>query len=106
MEWRKIFNSESEARNRIREHKPQLLIVDNKRICLVLHNGNFFAVQDSCTHQGESLSKGTVNYLGEIICPWHHYRFQLDNGVAMDSSCPALVSYNIKCSESGFFIAI
>jgi nitrite reductase/ring-hydroxylating ferredoxin subunit len=106
MEWRKIFDSEQEARTKIKEHKPQLLIVDNVRICLTLHQGNFYAVQDSCTHHGESLSKGAVNSFGEIICPWHHYRFQLNGGMAMDSSCQALVSYSIKCTDSGFFIAI
>ena len=106
MEWLKLFESESEARMRIKEHKPQLLIVNEKRICLAMHQGKFYAVQDSCTHHGESLSKGVVNYLGEIVCPWHHYRFQLDSGKASDSSCPDLITFELKSNESGFFIAI
>ena len=106
MEWLKIFGSEEEARTRIKENIPQLIIVKNKRICLALHEGTFYAVQDSCTHSGESLSKGKVNYLGEIICPWHNYRFQLSTGTACDSSCRDLVTYPIKSDESGFFIGI
>ena len=106
MEWLKIFENEAEARRRISEHKPQLLIVRDKRICLARHNDTFYAVQDSCTHHGESLSKGHVNHLGEIICPWHNYRFQLNTGRPTDSSCPALRTYDIKCTDSGFFIGV
>ncbi|MEJ7643177.1 MAG: Rieske 2Fe-2S domain-containing protein [Chryseolinea sp.] len=106
MEWFKIFESEGKARDRVQEHAPQLVIINGKRICLARHNGRFYAVQDSCTHQGDSLSKGKVNFLGEIICPLHHYRFQLDSGQACDSSCPSLLTYAVRSDDSGFFIAL
>jgi 3-phenylpropionate/trans-cinnamate dioxygenase ferredoxin subunit len=106
MEWLKIFGSEEEARQRIRENKPQLLAARNKRICLVLHNNQFYAVQDSCSHQGESLSKGNINSLGEIICPWHNYRFQLATGQPSDSTCPDLITYPVKVSDEGLFIGV
>ena len=106
MEWLKVFESEEKAKNKVLENSTQLLVVNGKRICLARHNGQFYAVQDSCTHNGESLSKGKVNFLGEIICPWHNYRFQLDSGRASDSSCPALQTYAVKSSDSGFFIGL
>lgn len=106
MEWIKVFSSEAEANNRMKSGKPQLLILKGKRICLSLHNNSFFAVQDSCTHNGESLSKGQVNYLGEIICPWHNYRFDLRSGKACDSDCRDLITYSIKIDETGFFVGI
>ena len=106
MEWIKIFSSEVEARKRIVSDKPQLLVVHGKRICLVLHHEVFQAVQDSCSHNGESLSKGQVNYLGEIICPWHNYRFDLKTGRACDSSCRELAIYPLKIDGDGFFIGL
>jgi nitrite reductase/ring-hydroxylating ferredoxin subunit len=106
MEWIKIFSSEEEARKRIATDQPQLLVVQGKRICLVLHKEVFQAVQDSCSHNGESLSKGRVNYLGEIICPWHNYRFDLKTGRACDSSCRDLVTYPVKIDGEGLFIGI
>jgi 3-phenylpropionate/trans-cinnamate dioxygenase ferredoxin subunit len=106
MEWLKIFESEEHAKNRIKENSAQLLIVNGKRICLARYKGEFFAVQDSCTHHGESLSKGKVNFLGEIICPLHNYRFKLDSGRASDSSCGDLLTYAVKSSDSGFFIGV
>jgi nitrite reductase/ring-hydroxylating ferredoxin subunit len=105
MEWLKIFGSE-EARLRMRERKPQLISVRSKRICLVLHDNQFYAVQDSCSHKGESLSKGTVNSIGEIVCPLHFYRFELASGRPTDSSCPDLVTYPLKFTDEGLFIAV
>jgi nitrite reductase/ring-hydroxylating ferredoxin subunit len=106
MEWIKIFADEREALRRIQPGKPQLLVVHGKRICLTLLENSFVAVQDACSHNGESLSKGHINYLGEIICPWHNYRFDLKTGSACDSSSPDLKTYPIKLNESGFFIGI
>ena len=106
MEWIKIFASEQEAKTRISPGKPQLLIVGNIRICLAFVQGNFQAVQDACSHNGDSLSKGTINYLGEIICPWHNYRFDMKSGKASDSGSPDLKTYPIKSDENGFFIGI
>src|SRR3954468_15498805 len=100
MQWVKVFSNEKEARQRIAPDAPQLLILHGNRICLVLHDNSFRAVQDSCSHNGESLSKGKVNFLGEIICPWHGYRFELNSGRACDSSSPDLLTYPVKYDES------
>lgn len=106
MEWIKIFSSEAQAKGTLAPDRPQLLIVHGQRICLVLHGETFHAVQDACTHNGESLSKGQVNYLGEIICPLHNYRFDLKNGRACDSSSRDLRTYPVRSDDSGFFIGI
>lgn len=71
-----------------------------------MHNNSFFAVQDSCSHNGESLSKGTVNYLGEVVCPWHNYRFELSTGRECSMRSADLRTYPIKVDVDGFFIGI
>ena len=106
LNWIRVFRSEEEARQRIRVDKPQLLVLNGTRICLALHEGKFFAVQDSCTHNGESLSKGHINYLGEIICPWHNYQFNLESGRECNLRSNDLRTYPLKIDESGFFVGI
>jgi nitrite reductase/ring-hydroxylating ferredoxin subunit len=106
MQWIKVFTSESEAKQRIHRDKPQLVILDGKRICVVLHADKFFAVQDSCTHSGASLSAGQLNYLGEIICPLHNYCFNLQTGTELSSRSADLTTYPIKIDETGFFIGV
>ncbi len=72
----------------------------------MLHDDKFFGVQDSCSHNGESLSKGAVNYLGEVVCPLHHYQFDLMSGRECSSRSRDLITYPVKIDESGFFIGI
>lgn len=104
MEWIRIFASEAEAKSRIPEDSTQLLIVRGRRICLARHGDIFHAVQDRCTHNGESLTKGRINFAGEIICPWHSYRFDLKSGRACDSDAADLETYPVKSDNTGFFI--
>jgi nitrite reductase/ring-hydroxylating ferredoxin subunit len=104
MEWIKIFGSDAEAKTRVPDNSTQLLIIGGKRVCLARHNDEFYAVQDRCTHNGESLSKGKINFAGEVICPWHGYRFDLRSGRACDSSSDDLETYPIKADNTGFFI--
>jgi nitrite reductase/ring-hydroxylating ferredoxin subunit len=104
MEWVRIFKTETEARSRIT--KTQLVIVKGERICVAVFQGKFYAVQDACTHNSESLSKGEINYRGEIICPWHNYRFALNTGKACDSSCRDLKTFPVRIDDSGFYLGI
>jgi 3-phenylpropionate/trans-cinnamate dioxygenase ferredoxin subunit len=104
--WVKIFNSQEEAVARIKEGVPQLCILLGKRICLVRQQHTFYAVQDACTHNGESLSKGTVNHLGEIICPWHNYCFNLQSGRELHNRSAHLRVYPVKSDASGLYVGI
>lgn len=106
MQWVKIFADETSALARIKPDTPQLVVIGSLRICLVLHDETFRAVQDSCSHNGESLSKGSINYLGEIICPWHHYCFNLETGRELSARSADLKTYPLKVDDSGFFIGI
>ncbi|MEJ0031441.1 MAG: Rieske (2Fe-2S) protein [Bacteroidota bacterium] len=106
MDWIKVFENSTAARNVLANDRPQLVIIGSKRICLVLHGANLLAIEDKCSHNGESLSKGTVNYIGEVICPWHGYRFNLKTGRESGERSHDLVIYPIKESEEGVFIGI
>jgi nitrite reductase/ring-hydroxylating ferredoxin subunit len=104
MEWIKIFETKEEAIKRVRPAKPQLLLVGSRRICLVLFEGALYAIEDKCSHNGESLSKGTVNYLGEVSCPWHGYRFKLATGRETAQRARDLKTFPVKENELGIFI--
>jgi 3-phenylpropionate/trans-cinnamate dioxygenase ferredoxin subunit len=106
MEWIRVFPSSAEARQRIAENRPQLVVIRGKRICLVKLDEKFYAVQDACTHNQESLSKGTVNYIGEIVCPLHGYRFNLQNGRESAERSVDLEIFPIREDETGFYIGL
>ncbi len=106
MQWVKIFSSGADARARVSAGATRLLVVHQRRICLARVNDQFFAVADKCSHNGESLSKGSINYLGEVVCPWHGYRFQLTSGRESAERSHDLETYPIKQDETGFYIGL
>ena len=58
----------------------KLLRVGNHRLAVFrLDNGQLFAVDDACPHEGYPLSRGTVKDC-VVTCPWHNFKFRLDDG--------------------------
>jgi 3-phenylpropionate/trans-cinnamate dioxygenase ferredoxin subunit len=45
-------------------------------------NGELFAIEDQCTHDGSSMATGCLEG-DQIICPRHGARFCLRNGAAL-----------------------
>lgn len=59
--------------------KLQKVSVDGKEVLVVNVNGNYFAVDDTCTHSGASLSEGTLDG-STITCGWHGAQFDCKTG--------------------------
>lgn len=46
--------------------------------------GQFYAIDDTCTHAEASLADGEVNAAeGTVACPWHGAHFSIKTGEAM-----------------------
>jgi 3-phenylpropionate/trans-cinnamate dioxygenase ferredoxin subunit len=59
-------------------------VVDVDGAAVVVFNlgGEYFAIEDVCTHDGEQLTGGTVEG-DEIVCPRHGARFCIRTGKAL-----------------------
>jgi nitrite reductase/ring-hydroxylating ferredoxin subunit len=106
MEWVKIFPSLKAAHEILQENTPRLLIVHQKRVCLVKRDNQFYAVSDKCTHNGESLSKGMINFAGEVVCPWHGHQFDLKTGREYHERSSDLEAFPIREEEDGLYIGL
>lgn len=106
MEWIKIFESEEEVQTKLNQNIPFRLVIQGKSICIALRLGVLYAFENKCPHNGESLSKGSINYLGEIVCPWHGYRFNINTGRECAERCRDLETFPVKQNTDGVFIAV
>jgi len=106
MRWIKIFESFEKGKEIIEEGKSKLVIIGERKICLSNFRNSFKASENKCPHLGEELHKGKLNYLGEIICPWHSYRFNLTTGEESDRRCGDLMIYPTRADQEGVFIGI
>ena len=58
------------------------IAVGRRMVAVVRNDGEFFAIEDICTHDGAELTGGAVEGT-EIICPRHGARFCLRTGAAL-----------------------
>ena len=61
------------------ENETTSVVVNERRIVLVRSNGEYFALEDRCSHQDTPLSGGRVRR-GYIACPLHGVMFDLKTG--------------------------
>jgi len=87
-------------------NRPRLLLACGKRICLVRTTERLLAVSDTCTHNGESLSKGKINFQGEVVCPWHGNRFNLVTGRESSERSADLEVFPTRTDEDGVYVAV
>ncbi len=66
----------------IDEETPLSAEVDGFAIIVVRCGGEYYAVEDRCTHDGEALTGAQIEAC-EIICPRHGARFDLRSGEAL-----------------------
>lgn len=65
------------------ENEPRRVEVEGAHLVLVRQGEHVYAMTDSCTHLGDSLSGGKI--VGDsIVCPWHGSRFALEDGRVLD----------------------
>lgn len=70
--------------------------VEGKSLALVNLNGDIYALDDSCPHEGGALSDGEIDGQ-EITCPWHHSRFNIRTGrVTMDPADEDVATYRVR----------
>jgi 3-phenylpropionate/trans-cinnamate dioxygenase ferredoxin subunit len=69
------------------------VIADQTEICLAhADDGNFYAINDVCTHENFLLSGGELFEL-QVECPQHGSRFNLKTGAV--TGLPAVVPTNV-----------
>ena len=66
----------------MQEGSKKLITIDDEPIALFLVNGEYFAIEDTCTHAEASLSEGFLDN-HEIECPLHGARFDIRTGEAL-----------------------
>ncbi len=60
----------------------QSVEIEGKTIALFNLNGQFYAIDNSCTHVGAPLAEGTI-VEDRVICPWHGANFSIKTGEAL-----------------------
>lgn len=79
--------------------------IDGKDIVVVNVEGEFCAIDDSCTHSGASLSEGTLEGC-RVTCGWHKAEFDCKTGklVKFPAKINNLGSYLVSVESDNVFV--
>lgn len=83
-------------KSEIAERSAKCVEVQGKRIALFNLGGEFYAIDDKCTHRGGPLSQGTLEG-EEVECPLHGAHFNIKSGEVTAPPAPKAVNkYTVR----------
>jgi nitrite reductase/ring-hydroxylating ferredoxin subunit len=77
-----------------------------KDICLGKHNDTLVACAAKCPHAGALMANGYLDAMGNIVCPLHRYKFNMQNGRNITGEGYYLKTYNVIVKEDGVYISL
>ena len=88
------------------ETAPLTVEVDGAAVVVVRCGSELYAVEDRCTHDGESLGEAPVENC-QIICPRHGSHFCLRTGEALTPPAyEPLRTYRVRTQEGRILIEV
>lgn len=77
--------------------------IDNKKLCFIKHEQQFFVVQNTCPHAGATLSGGWCKN-GHLVCPIHRWEYNLQNGRGAEGQGDYIDTYPVEIRNDGVYV--
>jgi nitrite reductase (NADH) small subunit len=87
------------------EGEGKTVVVGKKLIAVFCTHGEFQAIDDCCPHMGASLSGGYVED-GIVTCPWHAWRFRLNDGAWADNPRIKIGCYPVRIEDGDVLVQV
>lgn len=87
--------------------ESRMFVIADRRIGIFNIGGEYFALDDHCSHAGASLAHGIIDK-DVVACRIHHWRFSIRNGQYLDADKPScnVQSYSVRIVDEMIQVAI
>ncbi|CAN5911269.1 non-heme iron oxygenase ferredoxin subunit [soil metagenome] len=89
----------------IPEGQGRVFDVDGLMVAVFQEQGQYYAIDDACPHQGAPLSDGIV-FDKSVTCTWHGWRFSLEDGRHMEGSRCRVATYPVRIEEEQIQVSV
>ena len=79
--------------------------VDGKEVALFNKEGTFYAMDNTCRHQGGPLGEGYLEG-SSVTCPWHGWEYDITTGDCQTNPNARQAKYNVKVEGEDILIEI
>jgi nitrite reductase/ring-hydroxylating ferredoxin subunit len=91
--------------DQLQPEQGMLVEPNGQRIAVFRTGGEYFAIDDTCTHIGAPLHEGQL--MGQcVVCPWHGAMFQLSTGQGTPPAHGPVKRYPVRLNGSDIEVAI
>ena len=103
-EWVRVQEISGMGHRYVDDGKAALVTVNGVKLCIVRKGDQLFAVRDRCPHAGGPLHKGFVNENGHLVCPWHRFKFCVEDGKSAAGEGYAVESFPVQIHPEGTYV--
>jgi len=82
-----------------------LATVDGKPVAIFQMDGEYFAISNVCAHMDGPLIDGSLDKDGNIVCPWHGYRYDPKTGKAPRGAPERVEAYEVKVQGDDIYVS-
>jgi 3-phenylpropionate/trans-cinnamate dioxygenase ferredoxin subunit len=100
---------------RIADHINELPFAENniaiaelkgKKICIGRFNDQYFAYTYKCPHAGGILADGYIDAVGNVVCPLHRYKYNMENGRNSSGEGYYLKHWPLELRDNAVYIGV
>jgi nitrite reductase (NADH) small subunit len=70
--------------------------VGDRLVAVFNRGGQYYAIDDLCPHMGASLGAGYMDEEGVVTCPWHAWRFAVEDGTWCDNPRIKIDAFDVR----------
>jgi nitrite reductase (NADH) small subunit len=82
-------------RGEVADGAGKVIEAGGRKIALFNSGGNFYAIDNTCVHQGGPLGEGDV-YGTRVVCPWHGWEYDFTTGQSVDDPMTKVACFSVK----------
>jgi 3-phenylpropionate/trans-cinnamate dioxygenase ferredoxin subunit len=80
--------------------------LQGKNICIGKFNEAVFAFASKCPHAGGLLADGYIDALGNVVCPLHRYKYNMQNGRNVSGEGYYLKHWPVELRDDGVYVGV
>jgi nitrite reductase (NADH) small subunit len=89
----------------IPEGSGKVIEAGGRTFALFHVGGQFYAMDNTCIHQGGPLGEGEV-YGTRVVCPWHGWEYDFSTGCNVDDPSMKLACFAVKVEGDDVLVEI
>jgi len=99
--WHRITESEDRIAE---EGQIAIWTVNHKKLCITRFEDKLYAFYHKCPHAGGHFVEGYLDTKGNVVCPIHRYKYDLQTGRNSSGEGYFLATYPVEVRENGVFV--